>query len=72
MMAVNLYKAEESPEKKEDDKIALQEFSNLVGFPSDLVKKELALEKNKDQVSLQELRELVLELLDSTLIKIKR
>ena len=67
MTAVNLYKNEELPKRKEDDKIPLQEFSNLVGFPSDLVKKELALEKNKDQVSLQELRELVLELLDSTM-----
>jgi len=49
--------------------VDLESFAAMVGFPSELIKKELfASNINENQVSIEDLRSAMLKYLDSTMI----
>jgi hypothetical protein len=58
--------------EQNDLKVNLSEFASMVGFPVELIKKELfesgdSSKKEQDQISMDELRQVMLKYLDSTM-----
>lgn len=58
--------------EQNDLKVNLSEFASMVGFPVELIKKELfesgnASNKEQDQISMDELRQVMLKYLDNTM-----
>lgn len=56
-----------SNKRDNDSIITLETLSELSGFPEELIKKELALDKNGKELSMKELRGSMLNFLNSTL-----
>lgn len=55
---------------KENQKVDLDAFANLAGFPVDLIKKELFKgQENDDEISISDLRKAMVAYLDSTMME---
>ncbi len=62
----------ESRKKSEDIIVSLQTLSDLTGFPFEVIRKELLLDekaKAEDEISMQELRELMAKFIDKTMME---
>lgn len=56
--------------KNEDDKVNLDSFASLTGFPVELIRKELFENANVDsEINLEDLRAAMLSYLDSTMLE---
>lgn len=56
--------------RNENEKVDLEAFANMAGFPVELVRKELFQDSsNEDEISLADLRKAMLAYIDSTMLE---
>ncbi len=53
---------------KTEEKVNLSNFAELAGFPVELIKNELLVDKNQDDINLDDLREAMLKYLNKTMM----
>ena len=53
---------------KTEEKVNLSNFAELAGFPVELIKNELLVDKNQDDINLDDLREAMLKYLNKTML----
>lgn len=62
-------KMNDQADQKINQQVDLEAFANMVGFPAELIKKELFhSDETKDTISMDELRSAMVKYLDSTMI----
>ena len=54
---------------KSEEKVDLNSFAELTGFPVDLIKNELLMDQNQEDINLDELREAMLQYLNKTMME---
>ena len=53
---------------KSEEKVNLNRFAELTGFPVELIKNELLVDTNQDDINLEDLREAMLQYLNKTML----